>query len=163
MADSTPTTTTTTLGVEYSIDTSEFVSQLYTSIPIGAVLVAIYCVVRQISLPTWEVRRKYSEILRDEDEDDDGGDINAIAMHESKYRLPKYSATVTYPRISTGWIRWMYDVWTMPTSEFYKHAGFDALVFRLYLRCCMYTCLASLPYALCVLLPVYATGIVEYI
>ena len=67
--------------------------------------------------------------------------------------MNKYS-----PDISDGFIKWTYDVWRMDTATFFQFAGLDALVFRMYLKGCVYMCLVALPYALCVLLPVYATG-----
>eukprot|EP01084_Bolivina_argentea_P226694 382891_1 len=147
-----------TLGVNFAINTDEFVSQLCISVPIGLGLIFLYMIVRKISLRTWEVRRKYAEILIEEEmEMDDVSDTNSQIDHE-EFQLPKYSTSITYPRISTGFFFWMYDIWMMDTNTFYKHAGFDALVFRLYLKGCLFICLASLPYALCVLLPVYATS-----
>ncbi len=82
--------------------------------------------------------------------------INLIMIYLAFHRL-----LLNYPRIDTGFIRWIWDIWTMDTNTFYTHAGFDALVFRLYLKGCLYICIASLPYALCVLLPVYATSEVK--
>eukprot|EP01084_Bolivina_argentea_P164929 286646_1 len=141
---STPSPSVSGLGQNYSIDTGEFVAQLWISVPIGAILMFLYCVVRRISPQRWEVRRFYATQQMED---------------HSEYELPKLNTTITYPRISTGFIRWVWDVWTMDTNTFYRHAGFDALVFRLYLKGCMYICLAALPYALCVLLPVYATSV----
>jgi len=162
--DTESTSSTEVLGKGFSIDTEEFVTQLYTAVPAGVVLIITYCAVRQCWLSTFEVRRKYAQMSRDREQLHSDADHNnndeddPFHLDESRYQLPKYSESITFPRISTGWFRWMWDVWTMDASTFYLHAGFDALVFRLYLRGCMLLCLAALPYALLVLLPVYATA-----
>ena len=63
-----------------------------------------------------------------------------------------------YPQISTdSLIKWIYDIW-MIDSFIYIYAGFDALVFRLFIIGCFKICLLSLPYSLFVLLPIYATS-----
>ena len=149
-----------TLGVEYSINTDEFISQLYISVPVGIILMILYCIVRRIRPNTFEVRRKYSEMLIEEEIDN--GDEDDPFFEETQSSLPKLTKNITHPQIRLGFFNWIKDVWMMDTNEFYKHAGFDALVFKLYLQGCMYICIGSLPYALCVLLPVYATSEVEY-
>ena len=140
------------LGTTFSINTDEFVRQLYISIPVGLGLIGIYCILRQTCIKTWEVRRKYELISMMEQDDKSEADNSDIDS------LPSFASPIHYPKISKGFFVWIWDVWTLDTNEFYTHAGFDALVFRLYLKGCLYICLAALPYALCVLLPVYATS-----
>ena len=164
MTDPTTTSSSTdsVLGQEYSISTDEFIVQLYISIPVGIALMVLYCIVRKVSPKTWEVRRKYSEMLIDEEDTTDDTDNNQSNPYEqSDYLLPKINENVTYPMVRTGFLNWMKDVWTMETTEFYKHAGFDALVFKLYLKACMWICIFALPYALLVLIPIYATASVK--
>ena len=166
MADDTTTTTSSASGLsaEYSVDTEEFVSQLYISVPVGCILIFLYCIVRYYYLDTWEIRRQYTRPrhrVDDDDENTDDENNNNRSDNESDYYLPNTSKPITHPHISKGFIYWMYDVWNMDTNDFYQHAGFDALVFRLYLKGCLWICLVSLPYALCVLLPVYGTSEVK--
>ena len=141
----------------YSANTEEFLNQLTISIPLGVVIVIIYCILRVRYPLTFELRRKLSQNLlnestTNEEEDDEDYDVEQREHNLNQRRV------ITFPSLSDGYVWWMYDVWTMDNNTFYKHAGFDALVFRLYLKGCCYICLASLPYALFVLLPVYGTS-----
>lgn len=154
------TTDSSTLGVDYSIDSDEFVQNLYITIPIGTFLILLYIVLRQYFLNTWELRRHFADVLMEETSDD-GGDDNAGISSESSRQIPRFTTSISYPNISTGWFWWMWEVWSMDSNTFYKHAGFDAFVFRLYLKGCLWICVTSMPYALIVLLPIYSTGTVE--
>ena len=139
--------------------TAEFESQLQLSIPFWFILVVIYCILRRLYPNTWELRRKLSQNLLSHDineEDEEDQDIDKI-----KFNLQNTTKPITFPTISNGYFKWIYDVWMMDSNTFYQHAGFDALVFRLYLKGCFYICAASLPYALLVLIPVYGTSNVK--
>eukprot|EP00485_Elphidium_margaritaceum_P003238 CAMPEP_0202690086 /NCGR_PEP_ID=MMETSP1385-20130828/5203_1 /ASSEMBLY_ACC=CAM_ASM_000861 /TAXON_ID=933848 /ORGANISM="Elphidium margaritaceum" /LENGTH=921 /DNA_ID=CAMNT_0049345315 /DNA_START=42 /DNA_END=2807 /DNA_ORIENTATION=+ len=166
MTDTTTTlsssSSTNTLSGKFSISTDEFVSQLYISIPIGIGLVFFYCVVRKLRPRFWEVRRRYAQVVVEQEESEpdfvENIESESQLFAQSTFSLPKYMTKVTYPRISSGFLWWLWDVWSMDAQTFYKHAGFDALVFRIYLKACMYICLTSLPFALLVLVPIYATS-----
>ncbi len=97
MAETTASDSPIVNGVEFSINTDEFVAQLYISVPIGISLMVLYCIVRRISLPTWEIRRKYAEILmeRDKDDDDDDNNSNNAGSDQSDYDLPRFSSIIT--------------------------------------------------------------------
>eukprot|EP01084_Bolivina_argentea_P103800 185901_1 len=153
----TPSTTTLTDKLGYNIPTTEeLTSQLKISIPVSIILILIYCLVRKIYPYRFELRRKLSQnLLTGNDENPDEDDFD---MEKREYDLQNEKQPITFPTLSTNYLKWMYDVWTMDTNTFYIHAGFDALIFRLYLKGCVYICLASLPYALFILLPVYYTS-----
>ena len=160
MSSNTTSTTSddsSTLGVDYSIDTSEFVQNLYISIPIGVSLILLFIVVRHYFPSTWELRRHYAEVIM-EDTSDDNGDDNAATAYDSSRQIPRFTSVITYPTIDSGWILWMWQIWTLDNANFYKHAGFDAFVFRVYLKACLWICIICMPYALLVLLPIYSTG-----
>lgn len=110
---------------------AEFVTQLYVSVPIGAFLLILFILLR------YYCNSKFGK---------------AIEVRR------RSSNNIKYPRLRTGLLLWMIDIWTMDSSRFFYFAGFDALMFRMYLKTCIYICLVSLPYALFVLLPIYGTG-----
>eukprot|EP01083_Nonionella_stella_P033725 92295_1 len=88
--------------------------------------------------------------------DDDDNDMDT---EETTYNFRhRHRKNITFPTLSNRFLVWIYDIWVIDSNTFYAHAGFDALVFRLFLKGCVYICLASLPYALLVLLPVYGTS-----
>ena len=143
-----------------SASTAEFLSQLRISIPLSAIIIVIYCIVRRLYPNTFELKRKISQKLltktnKDDDEDDDKfNDMDKI----NKNNLDSETKRIAFPDLSNGYVSWILDVWFMDNQTFYIHAGFDALIFRLYLKGCSYICIASLPYLLLVLLPIYATS-----
>ena len=131
----------------FDANTAEFVTQLQISIPVATGIIILFCILRRIFPLTFALRRKFSE--------------NLLSDNTSSNQHENASNPVTFPHLSSGVFVWIYEMWTMDSNTFYHHAGFDALVFRLYLKGCVYICLASLPYALFVLLPVYGTSEVQ--
>eukprot|EP01084_Bolivina_argentea_P007063 13298_1 len=114
----------------YSVATDEFISQLKFSIPVGLVLIGLYCILRYYFSNTFELRKK-------------------LKLKEDTNINNKSRKRVTFPKLSNSAITWMWQIMKMSKSIYFKHAGFDALVFRLYLDSCFYICLASIPYTIC--------------
>eukprot|EP01083_Nonionella_stella_P026672 73488_1 len=121
----------------YTANADEFYSQLYTSIPFGCSLLIIYCILRNLCINTFEIKRNQYLLASDN-------------VDNKNMRHPSIS--------STGYFKWIYDTWKLDSNTIYSTAGFDATVFILFLRCCLSICVACMPYALLVLLPIYATS-----
>ena len=133
----------------FTANADEFYSQLYVSVPIGVLLIFIYCMIRRLCINQFEYRRGASQYLLLPNNDNNNSNDNERNQQQS----------IKYPQLSsTSLFHWIYDIWMMNSNTFYMYAGFDALVFRLFITACFKICLLSLPYSLFILLPIYATS-----
>ncbi|ETO07060.1 hypothetical protein RFI_30334 [Reticulomyxa filosa] len=136
-------------------DTNHFVFDLYVSLPITFFLVASYCLVRRWKPEIFEKRRQFakkrvpsnSEERREEKKE------------EKEKEKVMWEEAIEYPKLGENdWVKWMYDIWKMDSSEFYKYAGLDAVIMRTFVRGCMYISLWCMAYGFVILIPVYATS-----
>jgi len=140
----------------FDANTAEFMFQLKITIPAAIAILFLFCILRRAFPMTFELRRKLS--LHIVPSDSSSPSPSSSSPCDKVSDLLGERQPVTFPPLSKGFFVWMLEVWTMDSNTFYHHAGFDALVFRLYLKGCGYICMAAMPYALCVLLPVYGTS-----
>ena len=80
-------------------NTAAFLAQFLTSLPLGLGIMFFYCI----------VRRRYS---------------NIIEVRRSKQSIVSHGSIS-----STSWFMWMWELWQLPDTEYYRHAGIDAFMF----------------------------------
>ncbi len=63
------------------------------------------------------------------------------------------------PNLSQNtWLKWIWELYQLPPSAIYKHAGIDALVYHLFHKTVLKICVSFAPLYFFIHIPVYATA-----
>lgn len=136
--------------------------QLTLAIPAFVIITIAYSLIRQRSSTMFLLEpRKYACTHRGTD----SSDVTRPEIQFQSFRNRLHGGTPTFrtfiepPFLGDGFFEWIVRVWQLSPQELQKYSGFDALVFLGFIKTCIKICLYSLPFALFVVIPTYATEV----